>query len=143
MAQNPNAPTPGRDPLHDPPEPPARDPPTKPLHDPPGDPSYEAPQPLASFRLGIVSSRRCAPQLPQERHLGGEQRQALEMLADAGLRGCTGATLLGNGFRIGMLADLVCDGLASGHRETMRVGGRKIKVARIRITDAGRRALEG
>jgi hypothetical protein len=45
LAQNPNALTPGRDPLHDPPEPPAHDPPTKPLHDPPGDPTYEPPQP--------------------------------------------------------------------------------------------------
>jgi hypothetical protein len=45
VAENPNAPTPGRDPLHDPPEPPARDPPDKPLHDPPGDPTYEPPQP--------------------------------------------------------------------------------------------------
>ena len=45
VAQIPNAPTPGRDPLHDPPEPPARDPPTEPLHDPPGDPTHEPPQP--------------------------------------------------------------------------------------------------
>jgi hypothetical protein len=37
-----------------------------------------------------------------------------------------------------MLADL-----AAGHRETMRLSDRKVKVARIRITDAGRRALEG
>jgi hypothetical protein len=43
--QNPNAPAPGRDPLHDPPEPPPNDPPTEPLHDPPGDPTYEPPQP--------------------------------------------------------------------------------------------------
>jgi hypothetical protein len=42
-----------------------------------------------------------------------------------------------------MLADLVWDGLATGHRETVRVGWRKIKVARIRITDAGRTAIEG
>jgi hypothetical protein len=42
-----------------------------------------------------------------------------------------------------MLADLVLSGLATGHREAVRVGYRKLKVARIRITDAGRRALEG
>jgi hypothetical protein len=41
-----------------------------------------------------------------------------------------------------MLADLVWSGLATGHRETMRAGYRKINVARIRITDAGRRAFE-
>jgi hypothetical protein len=76
-------------------------------------------------------------------HLGREQRRALEVLADAGLRGCTGATLLGHGFNIDMIADLVKDGLATAHRETMRMGRRKIQVARVRITDAGRRALEG
>jgi hypothetical protein len=42
-----------------------------------------------------------------------------------------------------MLSDLVWHGLAAGHLETVRVGYRKIKVARIRITDAGKRALEG
>jgi hypothetical protein len=45
VAQNPKAPTLGRGPLHDPPEPPANDPPINPLRDPPGDPTYEPPQP--------------------------------------------------------------------------------------------------
>ena len=80
--------------------------------------------------------------LHEERQLSAEQRRALKLLADA-QQGCTGATLLGHGFSIGMLADLVWDGLATGHRETVRVGWRKIKVARIRITDAGRTAIEG
>jgi hypothetical protein len=75
--------------------------------------------------------------------LSAEQRRALEMLADAGLRGCTGATLLEHGFKIDMIADLVRDGLATAHRDTMWAGRRKIKVARVRITDAGRRALAG
>jgi hypothetical protein len=81
--------------------------------------------------------------LHEERQLGAEQRRALKLLADAGQQGCTGATLLGHGFSIGMLADLAWDGLATGHRETVTVGWRKIKVARIRITDAGRTAIEG
>jgi acyl-coenzyme A thioesterase PaaI-like protein len=80
---------------------------------------------------------------PRKRHLGAEQLRALTMLADAGFLGCTGATLLAKGFKIDMLADLVREGLATAHAETMRRGGRKIKVARVRITDAGRRALEG
>ena len=42
-----------------------------------------------------------------------------------------------------MLADLVHGGLATAHRQTMRVGRRKIQFARIVITDAGRKALEG
>jgi hypothetical protein len=83
------------------------------------------------------------PQLPPRRHLSAEQRWALEILAAAGLRGCTGTTLLTRGFNVGMLANLVRDGLATARRETMRMGKRKIKVARVRITDAGQRALEG
>jgi hypothetical protein len=33
--------------------------------------------------------------------------------------------------------------LAVAHHESMRLSGRKVKVARIRITDPGRRAFEG
>jgi DNA-binding PadR family transcriptional regulator len=41
-----------------------------------------------------------------------------------------------------MLADLVREGLATVRRDTLRVGGRTIRVERYRITDAGRRAIE-
>ena len=87
--------------------------------------------------------RALQPQLPLDRHLRAEQRRALEILAAEGLHGCAGATLLGHGFRIDMLADLVGDELATASRETTRVGKRKITVARIRITDAGRQAING
>ena len=42
-----------------------------------------------------------------------------------------------------MLADLVREGLATAHRGAVRVGGRQIRVERYRITDAGRKAIEG
>ena len=80
---------------------------------------------------------------PRERHPGTKQRWTLEILAAAGLRGCTGATLLAHGFSVDMLADLVHDGLATAHRQTMRVGRRKVQFARMMITAAGRKALEG
>ena len=48
-----------------------------------------------------------------------------------------------HGFSAGMLADLVHDRLATAHRQTMRVGRRKIQFARVMITDAGWKALEG
>jgi hypothetical protein len=86
--------------------------------------------------------RALEPQLLRACHLRAEQRRALEMLASAGLHGCAGAALLGNGFRIDMVADLVGDGLATASRETVKIGKRKITVARIFITDAGRRAIE-
>jgi hypothetical protein len=63
---------------------------------------------------------------------------ALEILAAAGLRGCTGATLLAHGFSVDMLAGLVHDGLATAHRQTMKVGRRKVQFAHMMITDAGR-----
>jgi hypothetical protein len=81
--------------------------------------------------------------LHEERQLSARQRRALELLSAAGEQGCTGARLFNHGLTVGMLADLVWSGLATGHRETVTVGHRNIKVARIRITDAGRRALEG
>jgi hypothetical protein len=81
--------------------------------------------------------------LHEEHHLSAEQRRALKILTDAGPDGCIGATLFAHGFSVYTLADLVRDGLATARRETVRVGGRKIKVARVWIADAGQRALEG
>jgi hypothetical protein len=77
----------------------------------------------------------------QHRRLGAEQRRALEMLAAAGLRGCAGPTLLGQGFRVEMLVNLVGEGLAAARREPMKVGTRTITIVHIHITDSGWRAL--
>src|SRR5215470_18083971 len=55
--------------------------------------------------------------------------------------GCAGPTLLGQGFRVGMLIDLVGEGPATARREPMKVGTRTITIVHIRITDAGRQAL--
>ena len=101
---------------------------------------------VLSTRVSSESDPRSS--LHGERQLNAGQRRALELLAAAGEQGCTGARLFNHGFTVGMftvgmLADLVLGGLATGHRETVRVGHRNIKVARIRITDAGRRVLEG
>jgi hypothetical protein len=119
VAQNPNAPTPRRDPLHD----------------PPGDPTmsrrsrWHRPD-SGWFHLLADASRNCRRNVASARNSAGRSRY----FPPAGLCGCAGATLLDHGFRIAVLADLVCDGLATGHRETMRV---------VRITDAGRNAIEG
>jgi hypothetical protein len=74
--------------------------------------------------------------------LSAEQRRALELLAGSP-RGCTKARLLADGFTVDMLTDLVREGLATAQRETLRVGGRQIRVERYRTTDDGRKALEG
>jgi hypothetical protein len=47
------------------------------------------------------------------------------------------------GFRADLIADLVRDGLATMQSESVQAGERRIDVRRVRITDAGRRAIEG
>ena len=76
----------------------------------------------------------------QNGRIGPRHRVVLKLLAEAPV-GRADPMFLAR-FTIELL-DLVHDGLATARRETMRVGKRKIKVARIRITGAGRRALEG
>ena len=51
--------------------------------------------------------------------------------------------MLAYGLSAGLIADLVDAGLATAKAERMHAGGRPIEVTRIRITDAGRVALEG
>jgi hypothetical protein len=49
--------------------------------------------------------------------------------------------MLAHGFSIDMMVELVNGGLASVTTERMVVGGERIEVAVVRITEAGRRAL--
>jgi hypothetical protein len=76
------------------------------------------------------------------RRLGNDEREALLLLADAA-NGCTQSILMAHGCAIGVLRDLVRDGLATAARETTVAGRRRIAVTRLRITDAGLRALGG
>jgi len=55
--------------------------------------------------------------------------------------GCTEAMMLAHGFTIPQMVELVRAGLATATTERLVAGSRKIEVARVRITDAGRRAL--
>ena len=79
---------------------------------------------------------------PREPSLSKEQRDALALLASIPY-GITEDTLvLAHGFDRDMIAGLVDEGLATAHREAS-TGRTTIEVVRIRITDAGRMALEG
>jgi hypothetical protein len=69
------------------------------------------------------------------------RRRALELLA-ASPDGCTEALLLANGFAVELLLDLVRAGLVSVEPERMMAGGRQIEVARVKITEAGRKVLQ-
>ncbi len=76
------------------------------------------------------------------RRLSAEQRCALALLAGAGTNGVTETIMLARGFTRAMLFLLVRKGQATARRELVRAGGKAIEVDRVRITAAGRRALE-
>jgi len=84
------------------------------------------------------------PHMPTSGHLlEPECRRALELLAPC-RNGCTEAMMLAQGFSIDMMVELINSGLATTVQTGRFVargyeGGR----ARVRITEAGRRALSG
>jgi hypothetical protein len=69
-----------------------------------------------------------------------DRRRALELLASCP-EGCTEGILAAHGFTIEQMV-VVRGGLASATAERVVAGSRKLEVARVKITDAGRRVLE-
>src|SRR5262249_12657534 len=69
-----------------------------------------------------------------------ERRRALELLA-ASPDGCSEASLLPPGFTVDFLVALRRTGMATTWTERVLSGGRAMEVARVRITEIGRRAL--
>jgi hypothetical protein len=51
--------------------------------------------------------------------------------------------MLAHGFTIAQVVELVHAGVATATTECVVAGSRTIEVARVRITEAGRRAVEG
>ena len=80
------------------------------------------------------------PSPPRKHRLSPEERQALELLAGDPQGATEELLVLAHGFDSDMIAGLVHSGLA--RRENMKAGSRAIEVVRIRITGAGRRAIE-
>jgi hypothetical protein len=76
------------------------------------------------------------------RTLNEKERRLLKMLDQAGPRGYPEARILASGFDIELLSNLVRDELATVATETVRADDRVLGVANVRITEAGRRALE-
>jgi hypothetical protein len=70
-----------------------------------------------------------------------DRRRALDLLASR-RNGCTEAIMLAHGFTVELMLDLCVAGLATATPERMVAGGRTVEVAVIRITEAGRRALD-
>jgi hypothetical protein len=69
-----------------------------------------------------------------------DQRRALELLA-ASADGCTEAIMIAHGFTVEARVEIVRAGLASARAERVVAGNRTIEVARLRITEAGRRTV--
>jgi len=79
---------------------------------------------------------------PRKNRRTAAQRQALEMLA-VSPNGLTEDLLaFAHGFDSDMIAGLVHTGLATAQRETIKAGRESVKILRIRITKAGRQALD-
>ena len=67
--------------------------------------------------------------------------RALEVLADTP-QGATPALLAAHGFSSAVISELIDSGLATSTTEVILADGRPVEVTRVRITDAGRAALE-
>jgi hypothetical protein len=68
------------------------------------------------------------------------RRRALDLLASCP-DGCFEGLLVAHGFSIPFIVRLVRAGLATVHTERVVAGRRTIEVARVRITEAGRRMV--
>jgi hypothetical protein len=79
---------------------------------------------------------------PRKRRLSPEQRRTLQLLA--GSPEGVNAELLVDAHRLSRptLGSLVRTGLAAARREVVVAGDRPVEVLRLRITAAGRRAIE-
>jgi hypothetical protein len=81
---------------------------------------------------------------PQQSNLSKEQRRALTLLASIPYGVTEDQLAFVHGLDRVMIAGLVHEGLATAQREIVTVSQcGTIEVVRVRITDAGRMALEG
>ena len=69
------------------------------------------------------------------------RRPALELLAGCGAEGCPEGIMRARGFSIDFMVDLVRAGLATATAERVVMGSDTIEVARLWITDEGRKVL--
>ena len=72
-----------------------------------------------------------------------ERRRMLKLLARSRHGANEELLVHGHGFRQPTIAGLVRSGLAAAEREVVKAGGKTIEIVRVRITEAGRKAIEG
>ena len=78
---------------------------------------------------------------PENQNIRRSHRRVLRVLAKT-QHGRDVNALLTRGFKIETMGDLVRAGLATVRVETVDESGLSIEIARIRITDAGRKAIQ-
>jgi hypothetical protein len=83
-------------------------------------------------------NQRCRSKRP----VGVEQRRALRLLASIPFGATETIMLAHHGFKRRTLADLLRAGLATLERARVNMDGKAIGAGRVRITAAGRSALE-
>jgi hypothetical protein len=76
---------------------------------------------------------------PRPKRIRADYRRALTVLADSP-DGATEALMLARGFKLELLVELCRGGLASAQSQRVRAG-REMEVTKVKITEAGRRAL--
>ena len=74
-------------------------------------------------------------------YVSATRNRVLRLLAEHP-NGCTGAVLLAHGFSLKLLNELIGAGLATASTERMMRGSKSVEILRVKITDAGRRALQ-
>ena len=75
--------------------------------------------------------------------LSTKRRRALELLASSRQGVNAGLLIFIHGFDRRVLDGLVKAGLAATEHEVVVAGGKPVEIVRFKITDAGRRAIEG
>jgi hypothetical protein len=82
-----------------------------------------------------------APRKKPPARLKPEQRRVLQMLASSGPSGLTEAILLSHGFSIELLVAITRADLAAVTIGNVRAGASTLTVVRLRITEAGLKAI--
>jgi hypothetical protein len=89
----------------------------------------------------VVTGSRPMPRHGHRRSPPATRRRALELLSGSA-DGMTEAMLVAHGFTVEQMVELIRSGLATATTGRVMAGARPLKVARVRITEAGRRALD-
>jgi len=80
---------------------------------------------------------------PRKHHLSRQLRRALQFLVSNPVGVNAAFLVYGHGFKRRAMGGLVRRGLAAAEHEVVMAGDKAVEVVRIRITAAGRDAIEG